>query len=228
MTDATAPQTPAQTAPATPTPPPAPAIDMKALAAEAAKSASDAAIAAIEKKSQEMVAAKMKAAAQMLTGESEPPRPSPLKEAWEKDPTVVARSIVDVAKAEMAKESREEAAKRDAFRATQQNVARPFIEEYPEINTPTKLALVEKLTEKHESSGIPYADALKKGFEEAVKEFGLQSVTEATNSGAVRNSGLPFGGAITAAQRKFSEEKSASDFLTRQKERATSFRIRAA
>lgn len=206
----------------TPASPPAPAQVDPATRAAIVKEATEAATKTAQEQGVKIAAEKLKQIGQALTGETAPAPEKQLLETFVANPLKTLHSLKEVTKSEIREEQRQI----EAQRATQLNAVQPFINEYPELNAPNKLALVEKIAEDHQRAGMTYADALKKGCEEAVKEFNLKSVSEIQASGNYA-AGLPGGGGVRPPVSKFSEEKSQSDFINGMKARVTSFRKKA-
>lgn len=212
-----APTTPAA-APATPQ-----VIDVQAITNQAVEAATKAASGMAEKKATEIAAKRIQEIGRAMSGDGAVNPTQTALETFVADPLKTMHSLKEITK----KEIREEQQRINDYQATQRNSVQPFINDYPELNSPKKLALVEKLADQHAASGLSYADALKKGCEEAIKEFGLKSVSEAEKAGNVANVALPHGGGFRSGTPSISQEKSTSDFMTGMKSRLVSFRKRA-
>lgn len=211
------------TANTTTTPPAAqPQMDMSAVVKSAADAATKAATETAERIAQKITGDRMKQAASILNGE---PTVTPQQQTLEQfvsDPLKALHTVKEMAKREMKQEMEEENGRRNQVVDTQRKVGVPFIQEYPEVNQPNRMALVEKLTDKHLAAGLPYEQALEKGFKETIAEFKIQSVTEAQKSGNYH--GLPNGGGVSAGAPKHNEEKAQTDFVSGMRSRLSSFR----
>lgn len=201
---------------------PPPAVDVAALAKAAADAATAAVTKTIEEKASKVATDKLEAIGRALTGQDKPDHGQQALESFVKDPLKSLHTVKEITKQEL----REEMQVEQNFRNIQASVAKPFLENYPEINTPTKLALVEALTIQAQKAGDSYDVALKKGFEGAIKEFKVESVSEAIKNGNYQQGGLPHGGGFVPGAPKYSEEKSNADFLTGMKQRAAAIRTR--
>ena len=197
---------PSQTPPAAA---PAPTIDPAAIAAKAVEAATEAATKIAEQKATEFANKRIGEAVRVLQGKPEEDPKRKFLETLVDDPTRVLRTAVDVAKKEM----HEELSAQEAVKATQRNVILPVIDEYPELKSEAKLDFVEARAIKYQRSGMDYAAALKKGTEDAVKEFNLKSVSEAQREGSYRYPGLPGGGGLSPGAPRFDDAKSQQSFL---------------
>ncbi len=209
--------TPQSSAPTKDTPPPAPTVDVDKIT----KDATAAAVKVAEEQTTKLVGEKLRRFGAQLSGDGADPNAQVMSE-FLKDPLNVLKSVKEVAKSEIREEHQRQAAHKEVQRA----VATPFISDYPEINNPKKLAMVEKLAEDYTADGMSYADALKKGFEETVKEFGLKSVSEKQKEDSINHAGLPGGGGISPVNQRHDEVKSQSDFLTAMKAKAQAVRLK--
>ena len=198
----------------------APQIDPQKVAEAAATAAAEAAGKMAEKKAAEIASAKLKEAARVLTGEPSKSQADTLLENFAKDPAKLLGAVKEATKREI----RQEQAQIEAIRSTQLSVGNKYIREYPEINTPARIAMVEKLAEQAERNGESYEAALDKGFKDAIKEFGLKSVSEHQALGT--HVGLPGGGGMAPGAPKHDEQKSQSSFLEGMRTRMRSFRTR--
>lgn len=210
----------------TETPPPAaPAVDVDAIikaatekATEAAKSTAVTAAAEASKKTrQEIVNA--------ISGNTGENAQEKVLNDFLKDPLKVlhatAKHAADTVKEELATQSANTA----AMQRVQQQVVGPVIAKYPDLSG-KKLALVEKIAEQHQAAGKTYAEALKLGCEETIKEFGLKSSDQLEADAAAAAAALPNGGSLRQSLEKFDNTKSSSDFLQGMKDRHKSMRVR--
>lgn len=219
MSDGTTPAT----TPASAAAPAAPAVDAAAIAREAASEATKAAAQLFKEQSANIAKATREEIARSISGEKPKPKEQELLETFAKDPAQVLHRLKEMTKDELRNEERQ----RNEIRETQRSIVAPFVEEYPQL-TGKKLSFVEKIAEQYEAQGVPYSEALKKGCEEAVKEFGLESVTEAQKKAGYRAVGLPGGGGMSMGAPAFDEKKSESDFLSGMKARHSAIRTRKA
>ncbi len=197
-----------------------PAIDVNKIVADATKAATDAATKTAEQSASKIAAQKLEMIGRALTGEKPQDQSEMVLEKFVKDPLRALHTVKEQAKAEI----REENAQQETLKETQRVVVMPFLNEYPELQSKTKLALVEKLAEDKQRTGMSYSDALKAACDETVKEFGLKSVSEAQRNGDARFAGLPGGGGYAPSAPKYDEAKSNDTFLSGMKARANSFR----
>lgn len=200
-----------------------PQFDAKAIAQEAARAATEAATVMAEKKATEIAAARIKEIGRALTGEQPVSPQRQVLENLVDDPLKTFMTVKEVTKREIREELRAERDRTD----TQRSVVMPILQEYPELNKPNRLALVERLTDENVANGMSYPDALKKGCEDTVKEFNLKSVTEAQRDGTYRQVGLPGGGGVNPGAPQHDEQKSQSSFLDSMRNRMVSFRKRS-
>lgn len=211
---------PTATTTATTPPPTTPPIDVEKIKADAIADATKAATKAAEDQATKLVGEKLKKLGTQIAGGEVIDPAEQLMGQFLKDPVAVLKGVKDIAKTEMA----EDMELQRQHRAVQNAVANPIFEEYPELRNSKKLAMVEKLTDDYVDNGMPYAEALKKGFDEAVKEFGLTSVTERQKKGEINHAGLPGGGGVSPVGQRHDEQKSQTDFLTRMQEKAAAVR----
>ena len=217
MTDANNAQTPnkEETPPATP---PAPAIDEKGMEERITKAATSAAEAAAEKLAEE----KLKKVFKDLSGEEEKPKLDPLLEKWIKEPAKVKAEIKEEAKAEIKAENNEQ----NRMAQVAAKIAKPFYDNTPQIAE--HVDYVDALIVKHVQSGLPFEDACKKGFEEAVTKLKLPTLTEEEKNRNARRVGIPSVGSasLPAGQPEFDNQKSTTDFIKSQQARVKSFKER--
>jgi hypothetical protein len=205
-------------------PAPAQVVDVAKIAEQAAAAATAAATKIAEQKASEVADSTRKAIARQIAGEPEKPVNERALEELVKDPVRSLRVAVDVAK----KEIREEEAVQKRLENTQRQVVGAVIQEYPGLNSEKKLAAVERFAADYEAQGVPYAEALKKACDDAVKEFGLKSVSETQRENGYR-AGLPGGGgASSPGASAFDDSKSQSSFLDGMRSRMNSFRTKRA
>lgn len=200
--------------------PTVPTIDVAKVAESAAEAATKVASEMIEKKASEIATAQLREFGRKLSGEEAPDPGKQFLESFVSNPAKVLHGIKELTKKEIAEENKAI----ERVQTTQRNVVTPFINEYPELNSPKKLALVQQLASQKEAAGMSMEQALQEGCEEAVKEFNLKSVSDAAREGNYAATGLPGGGAYRPGAPKFNEAKSNSDFLAGMKSRVTSFR----
>lgn len=216
MTDT--PVTPA----ATPSPAAAPAPDTNAIVERAASAAAEAAMKMVDSKASEIATKKLQEIGRAMANE---PKPDPTKqflEGFVSDPAKAFHAVKEITKREL----REENQAAENIRATQRNVIGPIINEYPELNNPTRLKFVEKLADDYKQAGMSYDAALEKAGKETVKELGLKSVSEAQRSGSYGYAGLPGGGGFNPGAPRHDEQKSQSSFLQSMRERAAAVRLK--
>jgi hypothetical protein len=189
----------------------------------AAKAAGEAATKVAEQKATEVAGRRMQEIGRELAGDKAVDPAKQFLESFVSAPDKLLHGLKEVTKREI----REEYARADEVARTQRDVVGPVVKEYPGLNSPNKLALVERLAEQHQANGLSYADALKKAADDTVKEFGLKSVTEEAQNGRVV--ALPNGGAaFIGGAPKYDEGKSNSDFLAGMKGRMNAFRKKSA
>lgn len=212
------------TPPAQTTQPAQPQIDVQAIANQAAEAAAAKATAVAQEMATRVTNERLAQAAAVLNPNLKPVDPGQrVLEDLVANPIATLHTVKELAK----KEIREEFDKKQLVVDTQRSVLTPMISEYPELNSPNKLALVEKLAEKHQKSGKSMGEALKLASEEAIKEFGLKSVSEAQRDGTARFTGLPGGGGyVSSGSQKFDESKSQTDFISGMKKAAEAARSR--
>ena len=206
----------------TPAAPTQPIIDIAKITADAVSQATAKAEKIADEKATKVAAQKLEMIGKALTGDKGADMNEVILKTFVADPLKAFHTVKEAAKKEALDQVRSDNQIADLQRA----VASPFLSEYPELNSPNKLALVERLADQYEASGTSYADALKKGFEETVKEFGLKSVSEAHRTGAAYNTGLPGGGGFIPGAPQHDEAKSQSNFMTNMKNKMNSFRVK--
>jgi len=205
----------------------APEVNIQEIVAKAAdaaaKAAGDAATKVAEQKATEVAGRRMQEIGRELAGDKPVDPAKHLLEQFVSAPDRLLHGLKEVTK----KEIREEQAREREIAKTQVDVVGPVVKEYPGLNSPKKLALVETLAERYVGEGMSYAEALKKGAEETVKEFGLKSVTEEAQNGRVVT--LPNGGAAyIGGAPKYDEGKSQSDFLAGMRSKMNASRKKSA
>ncbi len=216
-TEAPTTQTPAPT-PAPATPP----VDVAKITADATTAAIAATAKAAEESATKLAAQKLSAIGKALAGEeAEDPNKAVLR-ALISDPISALNTAAKKGEERALKAIREE---REIER-TQVAVSSKFVPEYPGLNSPKKLAAVERYAEDYMNQGKPYAEALEMGFKDAITEFGLKSVTEEVKSGTMRGVGLPSGGGYGSTTSKVDPEKGQQDFLAGMRAKANSFRVK--
>lgn len=186
-----------------------PQVDIKAIEERVAAAAQSAAMKVAESKAAEIASAKLKEIGRQISGDVQTDHKKEYLDAFLTDPV---RAIAAIAKKEVSN-LREEQEIKNRVITDQQVVVGAFLGEYPDLNTPKKLAMVEKLAEQYEKSGMSYRDALRASCEDAVKELGLKSVKEV--QAAQSYGGLPRGGGFTHSGTKpsFDDSKSNNDFI---------------
>ena len=213
------------TAPAvnnTPQATPQPKVDIEAITKNAVDIATKAATDTAHKVAQQITSDRMKQAASILTGEPQVSPQNQVLEQFVADPLKALHTVKEMAKSEVKRELKEETDSRNRVVETQRKIGMPFINEYPEVNQPNRMALVEKLTDQHLAAGKPYEEALKAGFEDTIKEFNITSVSEAQKNG--QRHGLPSGGGMGFGAPRQNEEKAQTDFVSGMRSKMTSFR----
>lgn len=216
MTNAPTPEAPAPQA----AQPAAPQVDISALVAKAAEAATKAASEAAERKATEIAAKRIQDIGRAMVGEPQADPGKQFLETFVADPVRSLHSLKEITKREL----KEEMAEKEKVAKTQVDSVGPFIKEYPELNSPKKLAMVEALANQQQALGLSYGEALKKACEETVKEFGLKSVSEAERDGSYAHVALPGGGGYRPGAPKQNEEKSQTDFLSGMRSKMSSFR----
>lgn len=192
----------------------APIVDVEAITKKATEAAQKAALEIADKRATEIAADRLKEIGRAMTGEA---APDPKKRAlvdFAEDPTRTLLAVKEIAKRETKQELQEELRREKEIEKVQLEVGGKFIQEYPELNSPKKMALVERLADDYVSQGLSYKDALEKSMKEAVDEFKLKPVSEAERFNSYARTGLPGGGGYTPGAPKFDESKSQSDFIT--------------
>lgn len=200
-----------------------PKIDVAAITKQVTEEAVKAAESIADKRSSELAAKKLAEVGRALTGEQVKSQEEQIVEKFVTDPAKLLHGVKELAKKEM----REEMAEVDTIRNIQREVGQKYVNEYPGINTPKRLEMVESLTNKYVNTGMGYQEALDKSFKDTVSEFKIESVSEAQKSGNYPI-GFPGGGGVNPGAPKFSNEKSQSDFLSGMKAKAASFRTKKA
>ncbi len=207
------------------TPPAQPAVDISKITQDAAAIAAQAASEAAKAEAVRISNERLKEAARVLTGEPAKgeEKINPLLEYMLNDPQRYARELKELTK----KELREEMSRQTEHERTTKKVCDQIFREYPEINTPARLAMVDSICQGYERAGLAYGEALKKGFEEAVKDLGLKSVTELQAEGKYVH-GIPGGGGgyFGASQPPRNESKLSQDFVTQMRQRLVSQKTR--
>ncbi len=210
-----------------PTPPPQqpapPVIDTARIAEEAARAATQAAEKIMDQKVAEVAAQTRRDIARSIDGEKPVAPQTQFLEHFATDPARAFHTLKEITKREM----REEDAAKQGIVDTQRAVVSPFVNEYPELNSPKRLAAVEKFAEQYEKAGMSYGEALQKGCEDAVKEFGCKSVSDAQRENGYR-AGLPGGGGSTSSgAQPYNENASNQSFLEGMQSRMKGFRTKA-
>lgn len=208
-------------------PPPAqPPVDVAAIAAKAAEGAIAEAGRVAQTEAARIAGNKLAEIGRSLLGQEKPNPSMQVLESFVNNPVGFAHTIKEVAKNEI----RNEMQANQSHANTQRAVMAPILSEYPELNSPNKIALVEKLTEKYQrEEGKSYSEALELGAKATVKEFGLTSVSDAQRTGAARFTGLPGGGGtLPAGTQRHNEAKSQADFLSGMKAAANGVRNKRA
>ena len=165
--------------------------------------------------SEEQIAAvadqRLQARLKTLLGEPEKPKVNPELVRLAQDPKAYADEIKREA-VEAAKKDINDAA---AYKAMVQSVSAPLLREYPELDSPRKLAFVETLAMQHSRAGLSDAEAIKKGFEDAATELGLTKQSERAKERTFQRVGLPVGGAYFPSKTpSFDAVQSAQSFQT--------------
>lgn len=208
-----------------PSTPPAPQVDIAKITQDAAAIAAQAASEAAKTEAVRISNERLKEAARVLTGEPAKgeERVDPLLEYMLNDPRRYARELKELTK----KELREEMSRQSEHERVTKRVCDQTFREYPEINTPARLAMVDSICQGYERAGLPYAEALKKGFEDAVKDLGLKSVSELQAEGKYVH-GIPGGGGgyYGASQPPRNESKLSTDFVTQMRQRIVAQRTK--
>ena len=199
---------------------PAPAVDVEAVTKRVTEEATKRAQETIEKKATELATEKIVQIGRAMTGEQEKSPEQKLIEDFVSSPVKILSALKDITK----KEIKDENDQIRKFQENQRSIAKPIVDEYPEMNSPNKLALAEKLAEQYVNSGMDYNSALEKGLKDTVKEFGLKSVSEAQKDGTYRATGLPGGGGVGTGAPKYDEEKSQRTFVQAMRDKMTSFK----
>jgi hypothetical protein len=206
----------------TPAPSSQPTIDVAAVAKSAAEAATKAAMADVESRASKVAADKLAEVGRALVGAPTESVHDKIVKDFVTDPLKVLRTVAQSATDNAVKIMSDSRRIED----TQRAVVGAQITEYPELNSPNKLALVERLSEQYQADGKPLSEALKLACDDTVKEFGLKSVSEAQRAGAAHYTGLPGGGGVGAGAPRRDEEKSQLDFMSNMKNRANSVRIK--
>jgi hypothetical protein len=193
---------------------PAHEIDTDALAKRAGEAAAKAAE-EISKRNAQEVSARLQHAAQIISGEKPRNQRDDLLENFASSPEKVFRAVADIAK----KELREEMSAEDWRRSTQFNILSKVVQEYPQLNSKNKLALVERLSDQYERNGMSLQDSLQTACKEAVAEFNLEKVDIS------QQYGMPSGGAggsSTTPQK--TDAQAGMDFVQMLKDRSMATR----
>ena len=208
------------TTPAVTPPTSKPEVDVAAIAKSAAEAATKAAMADADARAGKVAAEKLAQVGRALIGEPTENVHDKIVKDFVSDPLKVLRTVAQSATDNAVKIMSDSRKLED----TQRAVVGAQINEYPELNSPNKLALVEKLADQYQAEGMSYSEALKKGCQDTVKEFGLKSVSEAQRAGAAHYTGLPGGGGVGAGAPRRDEEASKMDFMSSMKNKMNSFR----
>ena len=216
-----------QTTNTTPTAESAPAaqqIDTAKITQEVAAIASEAASKAAEQAASKIAEKRLKDAARMLTGEPETPQVNPYLARMVQNPEGHIIDVIETTEKRVLDRVNKERHAENVIRS----VGNKYAAEYPQITEGNKLALVEKLMEQNERSGMPKGEALEHAFQATAKEFGLKSVSDMQREGNYQYS-LPFGagGVPMGGQPRFDDSKSTNDFFSGMKARASATRKRS-
>lgn len=207
----------------------APAAETKPAATPAISAADHAAIVAkAETKAAEVAASRatevaeqrLREASRVLSGEKPSDPGKDFLNTFVGDPLKAFHTLKEITKAEI----NEEQQRVNAVKEVQYKVAQPFINDYPEINTKRKLAMVESLADQHTKRGLSYQEALQTAFKETVEELGLKSVSEQQAESNRNIFGLPRTGGLSSKSIPISEAKSTADFFTGMRDKRNSFR----
>ena len=199
--------------------PAAPSVDVAASTAAAVKAATEQAKTATENVAKDI----KKTITTALNGEDKTDPSDSFLKAFAKDPLRAFQMTKQAAKDEVLATIADE----KKIQNIQTQVVGPLIQEYPGLNSPKKMAMVEKITEQYQSQGKSYQEALKLACDDTIADLGLKSVSqiqqdEESNAGALPNGG----GYLGNPPAQISNAKSSQDFLTGMKERAAAFRQR--
>lgn len=201
--------------------PKAPEVNVDVIVQKATEEATKAAEKIANKKAMEIANERLSKAASVLKGEPERSADDQVLEVFTKDPLKTLHTLKEITK----KELRDELAADTERKQVEFNTVNPFIKEYPELNSPKKLALVERLADEYVSKGQSREQALKTACQETISEFGLKSVSEQERQEGY-SAGLPSGGGFRQPATKFSEEKSQQDFLSGMRNRMQGYRTK--
>jgi len=183
-------------------------FDPAALAKQVTDAAVTAATQVAEQRAAQAAAAKLQAAADVLVGRKADPSEAILNE-FVADPMKFGKVISEATEERVLRRIQQQEMAKEQQRAA----VMPFVEEYPELKTPTKAALIETLAEKYERQGKSRVDALKAACEDTVKDYGLKPQSEKRKEQAALYAGLPGGGGFTGGSPARNEQKSQSDFI---------------
>lgn len=184
-------------------------VDHVAIAASAAEAATKAAMKTADERATKVAAEKLAQVGRALIGEQPQDVKQQVLQRFVDNPLETMNTITQAATDRAMKQ----VDARLATESIQRNVVGKHAAEYPELKGPNKLALIEKLAEQYERNGDSYSLALDKACTDTVKEFGLQSVSEAQRTGAALHTGLPGGGGMGSGAPRRDEAKSNSDFM---------------
>lgn len=123
------------------------------------------------------------------------------------NPSQVFGSVIKVAKEEAKKELREEMAAKAAKEDRTQKIAAPFLNEYPALNTPDRLSMVEGVVQRNLQSGQTADEALKNAFTSTVRELNL------TPASKTPPTGMPSGGSVYFPNQNIDLNKSSTGFF---------------
>lgn len=203
------------------TPPAQPAVDVKKITEEVTSAVTSSMKQVVQDAAKAQAAENLKFIGRQISGENQPDPNQVALSIMQKEPLKFASTVIELAKTEIRKEN----AQAESRNAELRDVAEPILKEYPALQEPKKFALAERIQSHYISQGLTESEALKKGLEEAAKEFNLKSVSEQQKDGAVNGVALPTGGSFypTGVTRP-DEAKAQASFLEGIKAKAKSVR----
>lgn len=186
------------------------------------------ATAAAEQVARKVAGEQLKAIGAQLSGEIVD-QGKQLVERIATDPIGYSRDLKEIAKREAKDELRAELRQEREMERDQVAAVQPFVNEYPELAKPRRLAMVEKLASDimREEKGVPYREALKRACQATVEEFGMKSVTAAAEEAASNVGLLPLGSNVISGpsgKKSFDEAASRNSFIAGMRESALKIR----
>lgn len=132
---------------------------------------------------------KLKKVAKALSGEEEEARPDPLLVALAKDTKGFLGEFAVQVKEQAKREMKEESAAQSKQAEKAQEIARPFLDKYPEMKDHMDDADAYMKQALH--SGEPLEKAIESAFNKTVKKFNLKSLSDEERQRQAAYAGIP-------------------------------------